>query len=561
MKKTSSIVFLLLFSAGILCGAQERLRERVYVTTDKSVYVAGDVLWLSAYCMDANTGKPSAFSKTAYVEIHSAAGLVQTGKISLLNGRGAGRIDLQNSIPTGNYGIVAYTAQSRNEKDYPYAANPRIITIFNTLSSDRQQDGVVALDDFPSASSRISAGEVSIEAGGGYATGATVPVRLTNKGGSAVSFSLSVYHDDGIPAPANGGLSEFLSNVADSGAPQGFTDTVVPEYEGEIIRAHVSGSEEARKAAVGKFAFISVPGSQKNVYASQVESDGSVDFYTSNIFGDNDMFLEIENMPEDKICHLELENPFVNAAVASIPQLAICDKWEESLRLRSMGMQISKVFEADTLYDFLPLHDHDLLSGEKVRYVLDDYTRFPLMEELFIEFIPELRVRKVGGKRDIQVRITDYYNDLFFAAESSLMLIDGVPVLDQEKIVDYDPLLVQYIDIYPNTYFLGNRGFQGVVNFVTYKRNLPGMKFADNVRVVGNKGASYPQAFNGEGIGADYPDYRQTICWEPLMNLQRGESVVVNVKTPAYGGRFEVSVEGVTEDSQPVSAVSGFTVR
>lgn len=561
MKKIISIIVILACFGQILCPAQERLRERVYVTTDKGVYVAGDALWLSAYCLDVNTGKLSDFSKTAYVEIHSSAGLVQTGKIALLNGRGAGRIVLQNTIPTGNYSIIAYTAQSRNEIGFPYAANPRNITIFNTFSTDRQKEGVIVADEVAAGAAISATGGIEIEAGGGVGTGATVPVRLTNRGSKAASVSLSVYHNDGIPAPADAGIGAFLKDVAGAAAPQDFTEAVVPEYEGEIIRAHVSGTEDARNAAIGKFAFISVPGSQRNVYASTIQKDGSATFYTTNIYGDNDIFLEIENMPEDKICHLELKTPFVNAPVADIPELAITSDWEESLRLRSLGMQISKAFDADTLFDFLPLYDHNILSGDRIRYVLDDYTRFTLMEEVFIEFIPELRVRKVNGKREIQVRILDYFNDLFFSTENSLMLIDGVPVLDQEKVINYDPLLVQYIDIYPNTYFFGVRGFQGVVNFVTYKHTLPSLKFADNVRVVSNQGVAYPLSFRGDGLGSDYPDYRQTICWEPMLNLEPGESVVVNVKTPAYGGRFDISVEGITDDSQPVKAASSFTVR
>ena len=554
---------LVLCMGSILCGAEERLREKVYITTDKGVYVSGDALWVSAYCMDLNTGKPSGFSKTAYIEIHSSRGLVQTGKIALLDGRGAGRINLLNTIPTGNYSIIAYTAQSRNEKGFDFASDPRVVSIFNTFSTERQSEGVSVSDNVAQSVQTPAAaeGNVSITAEPSAERLSSAPVRITNNGSGKAFFSLSVYHDDGIPSPKDGGISGFLRTVAGASKPEGFSDVTVPEYEGEIIRAHVSGSEDAKAAAKGKFAFISVPGSQRNVYTSKIDDEGNVSFFTTNIYGDNDMFLEIEGMPENKICHLEIESPFVNAAVPQMPELTIDSSWAGKLRERSMGMQITKAFDADTLYEFLPRNDHDVLGDRHIRYILDDYTRFPVMEEVFTEFIPELRLRKVDGKRDIQVRVEDRYGDYFFPSGSALMLIDGVPVLDQEKVVAFDPLLVEYIDIYPYTYYLGIRGFQGIVNFVTYKRNLPTLQFADNVRIVSNQGVSYPQAFSGDGVKDDYPDYRQTICWEPLLSLEPGESIVIDVKTPAYGGHFDISVEGMTSESRPVTAAASLTVR
>ena len=81
----------------------DRLRERVYISTDRDVYVAGDCVWMSAYCVDAATGRLSDFSRIAYVEVHSTAGTVQTAKVALEGGRGAASLTLPNTLATGNY--------------------------------------------------------------------------------------------------------------------------------------------------------------------------------------------------------------------------------------------------------------------------------------------------------------------------------------------------------------------------------------------------------------------------------------------------------------------------
>ena len=103
MRKFLAIfLFLALLPVSALSGA-ERLRERVFISTDREVYVAGDAVWMSAWCVDAASGRLSDFSSIAYVEIHSPAGMVQTAKIALNGGRGAGRLMLPNTLPTGNY--------------------------------------------------------------------------------------------------------------------------------------------------------------------------------------------------------------------------------------------------------------------------------------------------------------------------------------------------------------------------------------------------------------------------------------------------------------------------
>ena len=151
----------MLFLPGVLSG-QSRLRERVYVSTDREVYVAGDAVWMSAYCMDASSGKLSSFSKTAYVEIHSAAGMVQTAKIALEGGRGGGRLMLPNTLPTGNYRLLAYTALGASEEGFDPSVGARTLSVFNTFSNERIDGGVKVVGQAPAAAALPQAGGLAV---------------------------------------------------------------------------------------------------------------------------------------------------------------------------------------------------------------------------------------------------------------------------------------------------------------------------------------------------------------------------------------------------------------
>ena len=546
------LLFSLLFSVQIMYG-QTRIRERVYISTDREVYVAGDAVWLSAFCVDASTGHLSTFSKTAYVEVHSASGMVQTAKIALDGGRGGGKLMLPNTIPTGNYKLIAYTALGASEDGFDATLGARTLSVFNTISNERIEGGVEVVQEIPAVVATQQTGALDVKANPGR-------VVVLNKGSEAVSFSLAVHHSDGIPAPPGEHIADFVGALRTMPAASGFNSEIIPEYEGEIIRARVTGTDaDGIHALQDKFAFISSPGDGSNVYISSIDENGYVTFFTSNIYGEQEMFLEIEGTDRDNVCHLELTSPFLNLDPGSIPSLALCSDYGKALELRGLGMQLERAFNADTLYSAIPIKEYTTFDTESRKsYILDDYTRFPVMEELFVEFIPEIRTRQADGRREIQVLATDSRGNYRFTRGTALVMLDGVPVLDHEKILSYDPLLVKRIDIYPDSYFVGIRGFSGIVNFVTYKGTLPSMVFEDNVRIVDFQGTSYPLAYTCEGVGKEYPDYRQTLYWHPLLTLGPGESMEIDCKMPVYPGRFEAVAEGLTASGSPVSASSTF---
>lgn len=550
-----------LLTALFATGA-DRLRERMYIATDRDVYVAGDVVWMSAWCVDATSGQPSGFSKIAYVEVHSPEGLVQTSKIALEGGRGAGRLTLPNTLPTGNYRLLAYTKTGASEEGFDPLTGARTLSVVNTLGSTRIPDGVKIVPHAQQKRYLPDTGGLHIQAGEASQSGST-RILLGNSGSETIRFSLGVRHDDGIPGPEGQHIGDFVSAVHALPAARGFDPDVLPEYEGEIIRVRVTGTDEAgRRAQQDEYAFISSPGGGENLYTQSIGPDGTATFFTTNIYGTQNMFLEIEDPDPDNICHLEIVSPFLDLPAGDIPPLELSPEYAPALELRNMGMQLERNFDADTLYSEIPVTPHRILDRRYCqRYILDDYTRFPVMEELFIEFITQVRVRRTRGKAEIQIGSHDVTNHMVYPKGRALLLLDGIPVLDHDKILAYDPLLVRYIDVYDGTYAFGARTFCGIANFVTYKGNLPSLQFADNVRIVDFQGCPLPLAYTCEELGRDYPDYRQTIYWHPLLTLAPGETLSVECKTPDYAGQFEVIAEGLTAQGEAVSARSEFRVR
>lgn len=610
MKSRLLLFFLLL---PLCAGAQTTVVEKTYISTDREIYVSGDKIWCSAFCVDAANGlRPSSLSAIAYVEIVSEDGTLESGKIALSEGRGAGTIEIPATAPTGNYRIVAYTAYTKNTPGFnPQEHISKTISIFNTSTKERVKNGVKILSDSEYDALRTPAGTpagtpASTPAGthttGTHTTGThssstynagTQPaagalsitchrsaegyleVVLTNNSATPADLSLSLSNRDGIIPPDNTSIGAFMGAAASAtrasatarasagaasagaeSAPAAAVSTAaeLPEYEGEIIRGRIAGATtDEIEGLKGRSAFISVPTEKSDLYSSVVDKDGMIKFVTNNIYGTKEMVCEIEDNDLAR-CHIELISPFVSPKLKGIPALQMAPSIKEDLQRRGLSVQLCRSFSADTLASLMPIRENPLIpSYDAIEYKLDDYKRFPVMRELFIEFINEIKVRRVDGKEQLKVKTHLEERVSLFDKNNSLIMVDGIPVFDHSQVIEYDPLLVESVVVYPYKYYTGWRSFCGMANFVTYKKNLPGIKFNDGVRVVQFKGCSYPMAFTCQEIGEDFPDYRELLYWHPQIKLPAGESSAIKVKIPANVKEIRICAEGMMENGTPFS--------
>src|SRR5215210_1803591 len=71
--------------------SSQHLQEKVFVHTDKSFYLVGEIVWFKVYVTDAVFNKPSDISKVSYVEIITKdSKAVLQAKIEIISGSGNG---------------------------------------------------------------------------------------------------------------------------------------------------------------------------------------------------------------------------------------------------------------------------------------------------------------------------------------------------------------------------------------------------------------------------------------------------------------------------------------
>ena len=95
--------------------SQSCIREKIFVHSDKDVYLPGEICWFKLYCVDAYFHKPLDISKVGYLELLDGANKPITQiKVSLNHGSGNGSFQFPVNLFSGKYKIRSYTNWMKN---------------------------------------------------------------------------------------------------------------------------------------------------------------------------------------------------------------------------------------------------------------------------------------------------------------------------------------------------------------------------------------------------------------------------------------------------------------
>jgi hypothetical protein len=120
--------------------------QKVYLHIDKSSYQAGQTIWFKAYLMDGINHIPDTVKSNLYVDLVDSEGKAMARKILLSqNGIAHGDIELDRSLPEGNYVLMGYTDWMKNfdedfyYKQHLYISNPDYENIIPRLDVFRNR--------------------------------------------------------------------------------------------------------------------------------------------------------------------------------------------------------------------------------------------------------------------------------------------------------------------------------------------------------------------------------------------------------------------------------------
>ena len=211
-------------------------------------------------------------------------------------------------------------------------------------------------------------------------------------------------------------------------------------------------------------------------------------------------------------------------------------------------------------YDSLPFFGKPDYS-----YLLDDYTRFTTMEEVLREYVYPVTLTSSRGKFDVRVLNTN--KEHVFFDSPPLVLLNGVPVLDFNRVMRYDPFDVKKLDIVTRPWYYGDMAFPGIMNFVGYDSRLQGFELDPHSTVIDYDGLQRQREFYSPvydtkpKFESRLPDFRKLLYWSPDVQTNAKGEQEISFYSSDLPGTFTIVVQGISKDGKTGTAVSEFSVR
>lgn len=325
----------------------------------------------------------------------------------------------------------------------------------------------------------------------------------------------------------------------------------IPEYEGLTIKGNLEGRSSEKHLANTPIYLASV-GKIAHLYGSRSDEDGNFYFITDNLFGNQKLVLQSNEVNDDKISQIKFEDPFSKSfSDRKFEPFILSKNYQTTLSTRHVHMQTQNVYWGEKNHRILASaidssHFYEYLDNS---YALDNYTRFPTMEEVMREYVPEVVVRKPDGNFNFRIVRAPHILHM----DNPLVLLNNIPVFNVNKIIEYNPLLVKQIDIIKDGYILeGEIVLKGVLNYKTYTNKLEDVNLDPETTIVDFEGLQIPRDFYSPmygdlGISSTKPDFRNLLFWEPSIVISDGESEELSFYTSDLSGNYLGVIQGIND--------------
>lgn len=339
-----------------------------------------------------------------------------------------------------------------------------------------------------------------------------------------------------------------------------------PEAGGHLMGGRVINKNTGQPGS-NILCYLSAPAVPYSFQSARSNSEGYVFFEVNNYYGPGEIVMKVVSDSMAKY-RIDIANPFAEDRLNQQLPLVILDKkQEETLVQRSIAMQAQNLFLADSLRHFLSPSLRDTLpfyGKAEHTYKMDDYKRFSTVEETFREYVYPTTVSMRNGKPNLVV-----HDALYGQAydENILVLLDGIPLADHNKIFGYDPIKLKRLDVVTRRYVLGAAAFAGIVSFETYKGKFDAFDLDPSVIMVDYEGLQLRREFyapdyaKAGATGNRLPDMRTTLQWIPSQVISASGKSEIQFYTSDQKGRFVAVLEGLSDSGQTVMAAREFVVE
>jgi hypothetical protein len=339
----------------------------------------------------------------------------------------------------------------------------------------------------------------------------------------------------------------------------------LPEFDGHFIFGKVFNTiTGAPVKDMGTF--LAAPDAPARLYFARSNGDGEVRFEVKDFFGPKELTIQT-NLREDSTYRFTIASPFSKQPLNSgLSSFKFDKSLENQLLVRSINMQTTNAFLPKWYREnkYVASDSLAFFGNPDEKYMLDDYTRFPTMEEVMREYVRGVMVRK--RQKEFHFLMMDKLFPQTFFTTDPLILLDGIPIFNTDKIMAFDPLKVKKVELMSARYYLGHAVFTGIVSLSTYRGDLAGFELDPRILVIPYEGPQVKREFYAPrydsqvNMQSRIPDFRNLLHWAPDVTTDAQGKSQLSFYTSDQSGCYNVVIQGMTKNGLAGSKTFTFKV-
>ncbi len=581
--KNIALILILIFGLSSKNHAQQNNKsdlyykipqEKVFLHYNSTFLLSGEKLLYKIYCINSKTKKLSNLSKIAYVELIDHNLKVRfKHKIKLTAGLGQGDFFIPTTLLSGNYKVIAYTKWMRNggKNNFfhgditilnPFSINSGLLTIKNDSLYNQQNGNLKSTHtSYKNDENKSHLLTLSLNKDQ-FGNREKVILNMSSLNGDVAhgNYSISVKKTGDIPQVSKPTAITYKS-LFDRGASKqkGITSSTIPEFRGELISGVVI-NKASNIVASNISVSLSIPGKNYIFKISKTNNNGNFHFNVNEHYNSSNGVIEIINKNTQDLKIIINKIVPLDYGGLKFIDFELSKKIKKLIVKRSINNQIENAYNSlkqDSLISYS--NTGKFYSSNNYEYFLDDYKRFPTLQETLTEIIHSVYYEKKDDQYYLKVLGFDFLSK----ENKPIILMDGMLILDHNEIINLSTETVKKITVLKENYIYGTENFNGIIDIETFEGDYQNLKNSEYVKNIDLLKALTPKKYFNVMYDKKLdriPDLRRQLFWKPNFELSENVSSIV-FYTSDDKGIYEINLEGFTNYGKPVSIKKFFSVQ
>ncbi|GAA5024405.1 hypothetical protein GCM10011506_08010 [Marivirga lumbricoides] len=313
--------------------------------------------------------------------------------------------------------------------------------------------------------------------------------------------------------------------------------------------------------------YCTVLGSAQQFYISPINAKGEFKIEIKEFNGTADIILKLANVDEKQTNIMYILDKSIadsTYVVSDTRSYLPPQRYANSLiEFQKENQIIKRVYYPDQVrknLQSLNSFSNGLFKNYDFSRDMREYVVLKNFEEVVRELIPGavIKVNKSNKSKRLLIRLLDDKKGLLAPiGDNPLVLIDGLPVYNQEQIFLIEPEDLSFVKLINKKVFINGKFFDGILEIETdnkdyYMRNttnhsytnISGFSLKDQIKDV----SLLPDRSTSDKL----PDFRSILYWNPEVIIEPGKVETLKFSTSDDIGDFLVEVQGMNNLGNPI---------